>query len=899
MIVIGIDLGTTNSCVYYLDRQGQPVLVWDPDRKYKIFPSVVWRAGADKDIVVGHKAKTRIGSSPAPVIAVKRLMGTTQTVNLGGSQITPVQTSAHILAHAKKLVEDQLVADEIDDQIGGVLVTIPAYFDAAPKQDTYAAAVQAFFDGDEQQAAGRLELMLEPEAAAYAYLLEDPRERLRVLVYDFGGGTFDVTILEKSAEAGLTMLKFGGDPHLGGDNIDDRVAAWLLYLLRGGKEEALKRLLALGRYDPEKRYLILQQVLTNDLEHLRGELRPEDKDLLISARPLFALDLDPANSEDASRTQVLKRLAEQAKLDLTTSAAATITKQNAFSDQNGDLVDVDFTLSRTDFNLLIGDFTAGTMQETLRVVSEAGLTRDQVDLVLLVGGSTRMPVVHEELAKLFECPIKMHDPDLIVARGAALRGRNLTPPPTPGQRLTLTYPRQTGEAKISLMGHLNQSLTDYEVFVLSNDEELACVPVNGQSFIVPDVPLAPNCENRFRVEVVNQDDDLFAVEEVIISHRENATAAGGDISTVLTKPIRYLGVSGFVTLFPEGEKLPAEKKHSCKRATLDDFIKIPFYEGERELSELVMPGVDANLPIGAMIDLHIVVNKNYTVTATATIRANQQSQTVDFEIERIRIPSLEAMDEDLEAVLEQVENDLGAIRDPNVKAKFTRQVRQLERDYRKARKALTPDAHHLFTLIGELRKLLIEIANARVFLDPPREVFDKLFRLARNLIDQLKEGSGISKPDELEKIATFERKIAEIAQRSEGEVIEKEDAKLWRQIFEETVKRCRELEQAIQEQEGPGPGKRQPRSPEEIQRMMLEWTRELREKVAENRLDPQLARELDRVERAIRDVSLRDADQARNSLIQIKDEQLKPLSAKIEHMLPGDEFPGGGTTTVE
>jgi molecular chaperone DnaK (HSP70) len=882
MVIIGIDLGTTNSAVYYLDAEDNPVLVTDKKR-HTIFPSVVWSAGPGKEIVVGHAAKTRLGQRPAPIVAVKRLMGTNKTVELCGEQVTPVQVSAHILTHLKQLAEAKLSADGITDQIGGVLVTMPAYFDAAPKQDTHAAAVAAFFGGDRDQAAGRLELLLEPEAAAYAYLIEDPRESVRVLVYDLGGGTFDVTILEKSPEAGLIMLKFGGDPHLGGDNIDDRIATWLLYLLRGGKPDALDRILDSQYYDPEKQYTVLQQVLTNDLEHLGHDLRPEDRDLLIDTNPLYKLDLEPNNPEDASKAQELKALAEKAKKDLTSQTVALITKQGAFQDQEDETVDIDFTLSLMDFNRLIGDFIGKTIAETLRVIEDSGLKREQIEQVLLVGGSTRMPIVGEELKKIFACPVQLADPDLIVARGASLRGRDLNPPPI-GDRadtgFTVEYPRQTAEHRISLMGRVSKTLSGYEVFVLRDGEELATAPVNGDRFIVSNIQLSPNTENKLHLELTNQDDDLFAETDITIRHKDDVTGTGGSITTVLTKPIRYLGVHGFQPLLGEGDKLPAEVTGKCRRATLDDFIKIPFFEGERFLSDLIVPHVDPSLPIGSLIDLHVVINRDYTVEATATVRATGQTEKVEFEISRIELPQLAEMDEDLEGILEQIENDIEMVRDPNTRAKFNSKVRNLRNEYRRARTALTPDAHNLYTIIGELRKVLIEIANAQVFLEPPLDFLERLFAHARALAGQLKDNSPVQKTDVLEKVRTLERVIEDIWERSTTDVIGNEEVTQWKTIVEEMSELIHDLESLLHDQDASG-RERRPMSPEELQRIFLSWVQELREKVAEHQLETQFGRELEEVERAARQVDLREQDAARRSLVQIVEEQLKPLDYKI------------------
>ncbi len=867
MKTVGIDLGTTNSCVYYLNDEANPVLVTDSLNR-KTFPSVVWSAGQGKEIIVGHKAKSRLGQQPTPVVAVKRRMGTTEKVRLGGQEVSPVEVSAHILTYAKRLVEEVT-----GDRVGGVVVTMPAYFDAAPKNDTYEAAVQAFFGGDAEAARGRLELQLEPVAAAFAYTLEDPAERLRILVYDLGGGTFDVTLLDKSSEGGLTVLKFGGDPHLGGDNVDDRMAAWFTYLLRGGKPEVLDRILTPGRYPPEKQYTILQQLLTNDSAELRGELRVEDQDLKIGARPRYALDLEASHPQDLERIQTLKLLAEKAKIDLSVSTEATISKQGAFTDQDGEIVDIDLTLNRSEFNRLIGDMIARTIEETARVAEASGLAIDQIDRIVLVGGSTRMPVVREELEKTFHRPVQMADPDLIVARGAALRARELSLAAADDRsdgKIQLEYPRQTPEPRISIKGQVSQPLIDHQVYLSHDGEEVAAAPVNATRFLLTDVPLARNAENTFHLEVVDAEDKIFAATVLTVRHSDQAMASTGPISIPLTKPIQSRGMRGFATLLHEGAVLPATESVTCYRATQDDHIVIEFYEGKRKLTDLRIEGFDPSLPVGAAIDVIVKIEKDYTCNATATIRANGQSASVAFSISRLQIPPVETMDEDLEQVLEGIENDLVPVRDPNVRADLARRTRRLEADYRKARRELTRDHHHLYTIVAELRKVLIEVRAAHDVLEPPFEVLGQIARLTRGLADQLGTTSAIPKQDALEKIAALER--------AGKEAWDQQDAGTWKSIIVQLDSFKDDLERASRPA---GPSPRQI-PPELIQRELLSWLNSQRERAKENKLQ-QFDKDIEAIEKAVRHVDLRQGDQARDALLQIAHEQVMPLDHKMEN----------------
>lgn len=879
MKTIGVDLGTTNSCVYYLDGEDNPVLVTDRLGR-KIFPSAVWCAGPGKEIIVGHAAKGRLGQQPPPIVAVKRKIGTTETVELGRRPISAVTVSAHILSFLKALVEETT-----GDQVGAAVVTVPAYFDAAPKKDTYSAAVEALFGGDAALAKNRLELQLEPEAAAFAYTLEDPAEHLRILAYDLGGGTFDVTVLEKSPAAGLSVLKFGGDPHLGGDNVDDRIAAWLLYLLRGGKPEALERILDAARYPAEAQYTILQQLLTHDVAALRGELRPEDRGLLADASPRYALALDAANPESLSRIQKLKALAEKAKMDLTVSTVATITHQGIFLDDAGEMVDVDLTLDRATFNRLIGDFVSRTMEETSRVLAASGLAPEQIDRIILVGGSTRMPIIREELEKRFPCPVQVADPDLIVARGAALKARQLRPSlgdGTADAKLQLEYPRKTSDERTQIKGVVVRPSPGSTAYLARDGQDLAEVLIEGGRFLFERVPLVPNAPNDFHLEIADAKGNLFAEADFTIDHDERAVAVTDSLAPKLTKPILVQGLRGFKTIFHEGETLPAHATAEGTRGTNEDSIVIPFLEGERWLTNLVITGVDPSVPEGSIIDLQVVINKDYTCSVLAKVRQSGQEASVEFEISRIEIPSIEELDRQLEDALEEFENDIAAVRDREVRARLSRQVRRIEASYRKAKAELDQDKHHLYSLVGELRKLLIDVRGAHDLLTPPREDFDGQLRSTRGLAGRLDGGGPINQQDAMDKMAALER--------SGRDAWERQDAELWKSVTAE-LKRLREdLERAL---EPPPPDPRQ-LPPERLQGEILAWLDSLRERVEEAGLETEFGGELEEIERSIRQVDLRRRESAREELLTIAVQRLKPLDFRIGKAI---SYRGGKTAS--
>jgi hypothetical protein len=861
MKTIGVDLGTTNSCVYYLDAEDNPVLVTDRLGR-KTFPSAVWCAGPGAEVFVGHRAKCRLGQQPSPIMAVHRKLGTSEMVELGGAQVSPAAALAHILTFLKSLVEEAT-----GEQVGAAVVTVPAYFDAASKKDTYSAAVDAFFGGDIAKAEARLELLIEPEAAALAYFLEGPAKHLRILAYDLRGGAFDVTVLERLQAACISVLKFGGDPHLGGDDIDERLAAWILYLLRGGKPEALDRILDSARYPAEARYTILRQLLANDTFSLRSALRPEDRELLAEASPRYVLALDGTDSEGWPRIQRLKALAEHAKLVLTAEAEASITHQGIFLDDTGEMVDIDLTLDRTTFNHLIRDLVDRTMEETSRVLAASDLTPEQIDRVILIGGSTRMPIIREELEKRFPCPVLMSDPELIVARGAALKARQLSPSVGVGTaktKLRLEYPLKTSDERTQIKGVVDRP---YTIYLSREGQDLAETLVEGDRFLFERVPLTPNTPNCFHVEIVDSQGDLFAEADFTVVHDEHAVATTCSLAPKLTKPILVQGIRGFNAILHEGEALPAHATFEFFRETSEDRIAIPLFEGERWLTNLVITGLDRSLPEGSPIDIQVVIDKDYTCRATAKVRATGQEAIAELEISRIEIPSVQELDRQLGCALEELDNDIAAVRAREVRARLSRQARRLEASYCKARSESILDKHLLFTLVGELRKLLIEVRGAHDLLTPPRADFDDFLRSTRGLAGRLNEESLISRQDALDKITALDR--------SGRDAWERQDAELWNSVIAKLKRLRDDLDRALQ----PPPDPRQ-LPPERLQAELLAWLGNLRA-----RLEARFGGDLYDIERSVRLIDLKSRESAREELLAIAVERLKPLDFRIARFL--------------
>jgi hypothetical protein len=367
------------------------------------------------------------------------------------------------------------------------------------------------------------------------------------------------------------------------------------------------------------------------------------------------------------------------------------------------------------------------------------------------------------------------------------------------------------------------------------------------------------------VEVLDATEKEVAVAEIAILQ---GGVDNGRTIAKLTKPIRYLGRRGFKDLFKEGEPLPATKAEICYRAGKANLVRIPIYQGDRPLSELTINDVGPEVKVGAEIRLTVTIERDYSVRSEAVICESGQKVTVDFRIEQIKMPSLEELQRDKDATMEEIENGLGVVKDPNKLAQFRRAARRLEAEFDKARKSNEPDAHHLFTLVGELRKILAEIANSEEFLNPPLEEFQGMMRVCRSLAGKMKPNAAVSKEEILEKVSALEA-----AGKSAWE---KQDKREWELVNKEG----RELKQSLEPNDGGTDLSKI--APEVLQRSMLAWLDEIAGDVEKRKLQSQFGKSIEDLRDAIRGVSLKDSDAARDQLLQILEEKLRPLSARLK-----------------
>ena len=346
--IIGIDLGTTNSCVAVMDG-GECKVITNPEGN-RTTPSVVAYKNGER--IVGDAAKRQVVTNKNTVSSVKRLMGTNEKVELEGKQYTPQEISAMILQYLKGYAEDYL-----GEKVEKAVITVPAYFNDAQRQATKDAGKIAGLEVER--------IINEPTAAALAYGIDKTEKEQKVLVYDLGGGTFDVSILEL-ADGTFEVLSTNGDTKLGGDDFDNVVVDWMVDTFK--KENGV-------------------------------DLR-----------------------KDTMAMQRLKEAGEKAKKDLSGMVQTQISLPFISAGADGPL-HFEATLTRAKFDEMTKHLVDRTMEPVRNALRDAGLTKNDIHQVLLVGGSTRIPAVQDAVKNaLGKEPNRSVNPDEVVAMGAAIQG---------------------------------------------------------------------------------------------------------------------------------------------------------------------------------------------------------------------------------------------------------------------------------------------------------------------------------------------------------------------------------------------------------------------------------------------------------------------------------------------
>ena len=562
--IIGIDLGTTNSCVAVFEG-GEPVVIPNPEGA-RTTPSVV-AFKKDGERLVGQVAKRQAITNPDLTISsIKRDMGTDRRVNINGKGYTPQEISAMILQKMKADAEAYL-----GQSVNQAVITVPAYFTDAQRQATKDAGKIAGLEV--------LRIINEPTAAALAYGM-DKEEDQKIMVFDLGGGTFDVSLLEIS-DGVFEVLATAGNNKLGGDDFDQRIIDWMINEFK--KENGVD---------------------------LRG-------DKMVGQR--------------------LKEAAEKAKIELSGMTTTEINLPFLTATAAGPL-HFTATLTRAKFNELTADLVDATMNPTKQVLSDAGLRPSQIDKVLLVGGSTRIPAVQEAVKNFIgKEPFKGINPDECVAIGAAIQGGvlggdvkdllllDVTPLSlgieTLGGVFNKIIDRNTTipVKKSQVYSTADNNQTQVEIHILQGERQMASGNTTLGRFILDGIPPAPRGVPQIEVTF-----DIDANGIVNVTATDKGTGREQHITITSSTNMSQDDIDRAVR---EAEKFADEDKKLKEAVETKNYAENLIFQSEKTLGEIGDKVSEADTaPVKEAIEkLKATVNTGDTVAIKADTEALQQA----------------------------------------------------------------------------------------------------------------------------------------------------------------------------------------------------------------------------------------------------------------------------------
>jgi molecular chaperone DnaK len=578
---VGIDLGTTNSEIALLDPSEKDLIVYADRFGRKVIPSAVAWDPKKNEIVVGRAARNRRGMTPGPIESIKRKMGRDVRVAVGPREMSPEEVSAEILRELRARMREDLAAKAAGEvRVDRAVITVPAYFDAPQVEATRRAGELAGLEV--------LGILQEPTAAAIYHTWKQKLGDGNYLVYDLGGGTFDVSILRCLAGE-YQVLAIDGDNYLGGDDLDRRFA------------ERLRRTLA-----------------------ARGH----------------ALELDVAgDADDHQRFLRLVHLAQEIKESLSTSDVVHVSKQNVLQDQHGESVDFDADVGRAEWDEAVRDLVDTTLQCCERALAQAkdtaGVSLGDIDHIVLVGGSTRVPQVVErvtnELCKRSKSVAPLQDEvDTCVALGAAVHAAQLgglrigddraqvcVRSPLVGRGATI---KLTVDAERAPSGTRSIAVAAGKETLAEAD--LAELPARG---IRLEVPLGEEPENRVSIELRGNAETAelpLALYRGDVRPRASSLSQPSVVAKDISLEVLRAGRRDRKVLLARGTGLPAEAKHTFFTGDRSGAVVLRLLQNRLPIKTLML-SIDRDVPIGTPLELTLRCDDAMRLEAKAVVAGQE------------------------------------------------------------------------------------------------------------------------------------------------------------------------------------------------------------------------------------------------------------------------------------
>lgn len=684
---VGIDLGTTNSAVAMMDPTDTDVLIHqDPVAKSRTTPSCVWRNPTSGELIVGRKAFIRIGNTPEPIRSIKRRMGQRSTVSVSGKEMSPEEVSAAILAEMKRQIEEDAAALATADTswlVDRAIVTVPAYFDQPQIDATRKAAEMAGLEV--------LELLHEPTAAACYHCWRTGTRDGTFLVYDLGGGTFDVSVVRCTSGV-YEVLGISGNNRLGGDDIDTALAS-----------------------------------------HLQDVLRREG----------WALDLEPGSDpEDRLRFNQLKILAEGAKKALSESPEYLLRDAGRFRDKEGNPVIIETILERPDLDAVVRPLVERTLpychEALANAEKKAGVSLGDVDQVILAGGSTHMPLVRElvtdKLCSEARCDEPLYEKvDTIVALGAAIRasvvGGLAVYDPDRTIRVAFRGTSATGASRTHIGGTVESltdgvSLTDGYIRLTTPDGEVDESDISASgAFSFTRVPLEPGSETRLGFEVFDGDGEPRATVNRPMTQSDDAARRlpGPSNPAVASKAILLEVSRGQETyrkvVVPQLQELPASVEFTLSHPGETDTVLFPLYQQSKKI-QVIKVKVPSSTPRGTLIRFDLHMDRLSFITVQGSIGEHEFEAAVEVPPER-EMPT----DDEVAEVTRRFEEAIAFL---PAGERNTAEIRfgvSLDAFGKAGRDADRDQAVHEFE---EMEEIVAGLGHNASALDPPKHEFDQL-----------------------------------------------------------------------------------------------------------------------------------------------------------------------------